>query len=163
MSRDDLDRLRSWHDRFSEPGIDAPLSHPVCFKQALHIGEDAYKSLTIKRQSLKLLGPLGAAGAGAAIASSPVVATTFFSGGGILSGILGWFGIATAATPIGWVIATAALSGTAWAGVTRMLGDLSSKRVDQIPKFINTPLDLLAVSIFDPRSVAPKGRLALPP
>ena len=149
MSRDDLDRLRSWHDRFSELGIDAPLSHPVCFKQALHIGEDAYKSLTIKRQSLKLLGPLGAAGAGAAIASSPVVATTFFSGGGILSGILGWFGIATAATPIGWVIATAALSGTAWAGVTRMLGDLSSKRVDQIPKFINTPLDLLAVSIFD--------------
>ena len=149
MSRDDLDRLRSWHDRFSQLGIDAPLSHPACFKQALHIGEDAYRSLTIKRQSLKLLGPLGAAGAGAAVASSPVVATTFFSGGGMLGVILGWFGIATAATPIGWVIATAVLSGTAWAGITRMLDGLSSKRVDQIPKFINTPLDLLAVSIFD--------------
>lgn len=144
MSRDDPNRLRSWQDRFSELGIDAPLSHPACFKQALHIGEDAYKSLTIKRKSLRLLGPLGAAGAGAAVASSPVVATTFFGGG-----ILVWLGIATAATPIGWVIASAVLSGTAWAGITRMLDDLSSKRVDQVPRFINTPLDLLAVSIFD--------------
>ena len=149
MSRDDLDRLQSWHDRFSQLGIDAPLSHPACFKQALHIGEDAYKSLTIKRRSLRLLGPLAAAGAGAAVASSPVVATTFFSGGGMLGVILGWFGITTAATPIGWVIATAVLSGTAWAGIARMLDGLSSKRVDQIPRFINTPLDLLAISIFD--------------
>ena len=144
MRRDNLDRQGSWHDRLSQLGIDAPLSHPACFKQALHIGEDAYKSLTIKRQSLKLLGPLGAAGAGAAVASSPVVATTFFGGG-----ILAWLGIATATTPIGWVIATAVLSGTAWTGITRMLEGFSSKRVDQIPKFINTPLDLLAVGIFD--------------
>lgn len=149
MIRDDSDRLQNWHDRFSELGIDAPLSHPVCFKKALHIGEDAYRSLAIKRRSLKLLGPLGAAGAGAAVASSPLVATTFFSGGGIVSGILGLFGIATAATPIGWVIATAALSGTAWAGISRMLDDASAKRMDQVPKYINTPLDLLAISIFD--------------
>ena len=149
MNRNDLGRLRTWQPRFSELGIDAPLSHPDNFKKALHIGEDAYKSLTIKRRSLKLLGPLGAAGAGAAVASSPVVATTFFPGGGILGGVLGWFGISTAVTPIGWVIATAVLSGTAWAGIARMLDGLSSKRVDQIPKFINTPLDLLAVSIFD--------------
>lgn len=145
MNRDDLDRLRNWHDRFAELGIDAPLRHPVCFKQALHIGEDAYKSLTIKRRSLKLLGPLGAAGAGAAVASSPVVAGVFFPAGGIL----GLLGLGAAATPIGWVIATAALSGTAWVGVTRMLDGLSSTRVDQIPRFINTPLDILAVSIFD--------------
>ena len=62
MSRDDLDRLRSWQPRFSELGIDAPLSHPDNFKKALHIGEDAYKSLTIKRRSLKLLGPLNRSG-----------------------------------------------------------------------------------------------------
>ena len=149
MSRDDSDRLRSWHDRFSELGIDAPLSHPDCFKKALHIGEDAYTSLKIKRLSLKVLGPLGAAGTGAAVANSTLVATTFFSGSGIASGVLGLFGFATAATPIGWVIATAALSGTAWAGIQRKLDDASARRVDQIPKFINTPLDLLAVSIFD--------------
>lgn len=148
MSRDDLDRLRSWHDRFSELGIDAPLSHPVCFKQALHIGEDPYKTLRVKKQALRLLGPLGAAVAGAAVASLPVVATTFFPEDGILSGILGWFGITTAATPIEWVIAAAALSGIAWAGITRMLDGLSSNRVDKIPRFINTPLDSLAFSIF---------------
>ena len=149
MSQDDLDRLRSWHDRFSELGIETPLSHPVCFKRALHIGEDSYKTLRAKRQALGLLGPLGAAAAGAAVASSPPVSTTFFSGGGILSSVLGGFGITTAATPPGWVIATAALSGVAWAGVARMLEGVSSKRVDQVPRFINTPLDLLAVSIFD--------------
>lgn len=149
MIRDDSDRLRNWHDRFSELGIDAPLSHPVYFKKALHIGEDAYRSLAIKRRSLKLLGPLGAAGAGAAVASSELVATIFFPGRGPVSTILGWFGFATASTPIPWVIATAALSGIAWAGIKRKLDDASAKRVDQVPKFINTPLDLLAVSIFD--------------
>lgn len=145
MSRDDSDRLRSWHDRFSKLGIDAPLSHPDCFKKALHIGEDAYTSLRIKKLSLKVLGPLGAAGAGAAVAKSSLVATTFFPAGGIL----GLIGLGTAFTPLPWVIATAALSGTAWAGIQRKLDDASARRVDQIPKFINTSLDLLAVSIFD--------------
>ena len=83
MSRDDLDRLRSWQPRFSELGIDASLWHLDNFKKALHIGEDAYKSLTFKRRSLKLFGPLGAVGAGAAVASSPVLSTTLFPGGGI--------------------------------------------------------------------------------
>ena len=118
MSRDDSDRLRSWRDRFSELGIDAPLSHPDCFKKALHIGEDAYTSLRIKRLSLKVLGPLGAAGTGAAVAKSSLVATTFFPAGGIL----GLIGLGTAATPVGWAIATAALSGTAWGGYPKNAG-----------------------------------------
>jgi len=144
MNRDDWDRLRRWKRRFSELDIESPLSHPLYFKKALNIGEDAYRELITARKAWKLLGALSAAGTGAAVVSSPVVANTFFGGG-----VLVWLGIGTATTPVGWIIATAVLSGTAWTGIARMLDGFSSKRVDQIPKFINTPCDLLAVSIFD--------------
>ena len=92
----------------------------------------------------ELLRPLGAAGVGATVAGSSAVATTFFP-----AGILGALGLATAATPIGWVIGTAVFSGAAWTLISGKLDSLSSNRVVEIPKFINTPLDLLAVSIFD--------------
>ncbi len=144
MIRDDTDSLRSWHDRLAELGIDSPLLHPLCFKKELHIGAKAYRSLTIKKRVFELLRPLGAAGVGATAAGSSAVATTFFP-----AGILGALGLATAATPIGWVIGTAVFSGAAWTLVARRLDSLSSNRVVEIPKFINTPLDLLAVSIFD--------------
>lgn len=144
MIRDDPDRLKTWHDRFAGLGIDSPLSHPVCFKKELHIGPAAYRSLMIKRRVFELLRPLGAAGVGATVAGSSAVATAFFP-----AGILGALGLATAATPIGWVIGTAVFSGAAWTVIARKLDSLSSNRVDEIPRFINTPLDLLAVSIFD--------------
>lgn len=140
----DTDRLQRWHDRLADLGIDSPLSHPLCFKKELHIGAAAYRSLTIKKRVLTLVRPLGAAGVGASVASSSAVATTFFP-----AGILGALGLATAATPIGWVIGTAVFSGAAWTLVSRKLDELSTSRVVEIPKFINTPLDLLAVSIFD--------------
>ena len=144
MLRGDNARLQSWHDLFAELEIDSPLSHPLCFKKELHIGEKAYKSLRIKKRVFELLKPLGAAGVGATVAGSSAVATTFFP-----AGILGALGLATAVTPIGWVIGTAVFSGAAWAVISRKLDGLSSSRVVEIPKFINTPLDLLAVSIFD--------------
>ena len=140
----DNERLRTWHDRFTALGIDSPLSHPLCFKKELHIGKTAYRSLKIKKRVFELLRPIGAAGVGATVASSSAVATTFFP-----AGILGALGLATAATPVGWVIGTAVFSGAAWAVITKKLDSLSSSRVVEIPKFINTPLDLLAVSIFD--------------
>ena len=104
----------------------------------------AYRSLTIRKRAFELLRPLGGAGVGATVASSSAIATTFFP-----TGILGALGLATAATPIGWVIGSAVFSGVAWTVVARKLDSLSSSRVDEIPKFINSPLDLLAVSIFD--------------
>ena len=144
MFRGNNEKLWSWHDRFAELGIDSPLSHPLCFKKELHIGKNAYQSLKIKKRVFELLRPLGAAGVGATVASSSAVATTFFP-----AGILGALGLATAATPVGWVIGTAVFSGAAWSVVTKKLDSLSSSRVVEIPEFINTPLDLLAVSIFD--------------
>ena len=41
------------------------------------------------------------------------------------------------------------LSGVAWAAIAKKFDDVGEHRVNKIPKFINTPLDLLAISIFD--------------
>jgi len=144
MNRDDRDRLRRWKRQFSELDIESPLSHPLNFKKALQIGEEAYTTLMRKRTAQILLGPLVSAVGGAGVASSPLVAAIFFPAGGIL----GWLGLATAATPVGWVIAVAVLSGAAWTGIDKMQRDAKSRRGDWIPKWINTPLDLLALCLF---------------
>ena len=117
------------------------------FKMRLGIGEDAYKTLKLAKGLQTLWELKGAAGAGAAAAASPVVATTFFgSGGGVLSAL----GIgATAATPVGWVLAAALASSGAYYGIMSLAGRYADSRVDRIPKFINTPIDLLGATLFD--------------
>ncbi|WP_347266697.1 TerB family tellurite resistance protein [Paracoccus sp. (in: a-proteobacteria)] len=116
------------------------------FKIKLGIGEDAYASLKLKNVLQQMWDVKEAGAAGAAVASSSAVATTFFGGGGFLS-VLG-FG-AAAATPVGWVIAAAVASGGAYYGATRLMSGYSESRVETIPKFINTPIDLLGATIFD--------------
>ena len=61
---------------------------------------------------------------------------------------MAWLGLATAATPIGWVVAAAAVCGTAYYGASRYFAEGESEFVDQIPKYINTPIDLLGFSLF---------------
>ena len=110
------------------------------------IGEDAYQSLKLAKGLQTLWDVKGAAGAGAAAAASPVVAGTFFSSGGLLSA-LGWGAAAT--TPVGWVVAAAVASGGAYYGVMSLAGKYTSSRVEKIPKFLNTPIDLLGATLFD--------------
>lgn len=116
------------------------------FKIKLGIGEDAYGTLKLKNTLQTIWDVKGAGAAGAAAAASPAVATTFFGGSGLLSAI----GIgATAATPVGWVIAAAVASGGAYYGVMKVMSGYTSSRVETIPKFINTPIDLLGATLFD--------------
>ena len=63
--------------------------------------------------------------------------------------MLGLVGLGTAVTPVGWVIAAAALSGGAWFGVMHALGGATGSRVTVIPKCINTPLDIIGTRLFD--------------
>lgn len=117
------------------------------FKIKLGIGEDAYSSLKTAKTLQTLWDVKGAAGAGAALAASPAVATTFFGGGG---GLLSALGIgAAAATPVGWIMAAAIVSGGAYYGAKSVASSYISSRVETLPKFINTPIDLLGATLFD--------------
>lgn len=85
------------------------------------------------------------AGTAAAIAKSSVVASTFFAP----SGLLALVGFGTAITPIGWILAAAVASGGAWAGASKYVKTQSKNKVTVIPNFINTPMDVLALALFD--------------
>ncbi len=118
---------------------------PLRFKLKLNIGEDAYQSLRLKKHLLDAMDAGNGAIVGFGAAKSSLVASTFFAP----SGFLGAIGVSTAATPIGWAIA----AGVVGAGLSLVIGKHlvrgSSSKVRTIPDCINTPMDLLAVGLFD--------------
>jgi len=125
--------------------IETIVSEPLKFKSKLAIGEDAYTSLKLRNAVFEVWEVAGVATTAVVVAKSSVVATTFFAP----SGLLAMIGIGTAVTPVGWVIAAGVVTGGAWVGITRYLKKASANRVTVIPKFINTPLDVLALGLFD--------------
>ena len=88
-------------------GIEEVVADRLRFKAKLAFGENAYASLRSINRGRELWDLLGAAGAGGSVASSSLVASTFFAP----SGLLGLLGIGTAVTPIGWVAVAALASG----------------------------------------------------
>ena len=126
-------------------GVEDVVEDDLRFKARLKIGEDAYTSTRLKKTVFEAWDIAGVAATGAQVASSALVAQKFFAAPGILATI----GIGSAAaTPIGWVIAASVLSGGAWFGITRYLKDEGDKTT-VIPHFINTPLDVLGLGLFD--------------
>ena len=126
-------------------GIDAIVSEPLKFKVKLAIGEDAYTSLRVKNAVVQVWDVAGVATTAAVVAKSSVVASAFFAPTGLLAAI----GIGAAVTPIGWVVAAGVVSGGAWFGITRHLKKTSASKVTVVPNFISTPLDVLALGLFD--------------
>lgn len=125
--------------------IETIVSEPLNFKAKLAIGEDAYAALKLKNAAIQVWDVAGVATTAAVVAKSSVVATTFFAP----TGFLAMLGLGAAVTPVGWVIAASVITGGTWVGITRYLKKSSDSRVTVIPKFINTPLDILALSLFD--------------
>ncbi|MCF6252259.1 MAG: TerB family tellurite resistance protein [Methylococcaceae bacterium] len=125
--------------------VESVVTESLKFKAKLAIGEDAYTSLKLKNAALEAWDTIGVATTAATVAKSSVIASTFFAP----SGFLAWLGIGTAVTPIGWVIAAGLLTGGAWLGITHHLKNASTSRVTVIPNFINTPIDVLALGLFD--------------
>lgn len=134
--------------------VESVIGNPYAFKQKLGIGEDAFDSLRQKKKLGKIFDfadTAGAAATGVGVASSTAVASTFFAPSGLLSII----GLGAAVTPIGWVIAAGAASSLAYVGIKRYMTSGKDDKVDVIPKWINTPMDVLAVGLFD--FLAPLG------
>lgn len=126
--------------------VDDVVADELRFKAKLGIGEDAYTSKRVTKAVFEAWDVAGVAATGAQVASSALVAQKFFAAPSLLASI--GIGTATAATPIGWVIAASVLSGGAWLGITRYLkGDDGKTTV--IPEFINTPIDVLGLGLFD--------------
>lgn len=125
-------------------GVGRVVAEPLKFKAKLAIGEDAFTSL----QTARLVGDLWqvgtAATAGGLAASSSAVATTFFGGGWLAA-----LGIGAAVTPVGWVVGAAVASGAACYGVLRLYRGYEGTRVQKVPAFINTPIDVLGAALFD--------------
>ncbi|MEW4447607.1 TerB family tellurite resistance protein [Qipengyuania sp. JC766] len=128
-----------------EAGLDRVVADPLRFKQKLRIGEDAFALLRAKKNLFALYDTAGAAGTGAAIAGSSVVAGKFFAPAGLAA----MLGLATASTPIGWVIAAAVVAGGGYYGASRWLSGKGQVFVDTIPKYINTPIDVLGAALID--------------
>ena len=126
-------------------GIEEVVAEPVKFKLQLAIGEDAYASLRVRKAVFEAWDVFGAASTAAALAKSSVVASTFFPASGLLAAV----GLGTAATPVGWVIGAAVVAGGSWIGLTRYLRKQTDQRVRTVPEFINTPLDVLGLALFD--------------
>lgn len=126
---------------FSE--VKTVLANPEKFKIKLGIGSDAYASLKAAKTVSQIWYIGGAAGAGAIVSKSTTVASTFFAT--FWSSV----GLTTAVTPIGWIVGAAVVSGGAYYGVMRLFKFYSGSRVEEVPKFLNTALDVLATSLFD--------------
>ncbi|MDH5354612.1 MAG: TerB family tellurite resistance protein [Gammaproteobacteria bacterium] len=125
--------------------IETIIAEPLNFKAKLAIGEDAYASLKVKNAVIQVWDAAGVATTAAVVAKSSVVASTFFAPSGFLAAI----GLGTAVTPLGWVIAASVVTGGAWLGITRHLKKNVASKITVVPNFINTPLDVLALGLFD--------------
>ncbi len=125
--------------------IETIVSAPLNFKAKLAIGEDAYTALRVKNAVVQAWDVAGVATTAAVVAKSSVVASTFFAPTGFWAAL----GFGTAVTPIGWVIAAGVVTGGAWYGITRHLKSAARSRVTVVPNFIHTPLDVLALGLFD--------------
>ena len=124
-------------------GVEQVIAHPLTFKYKLAIGEDAFTSMRLQKHLGKVWDVVGAAGTAGAAAKSSLVANAFFGKAGLMAVMGG------ASTPLGWVLAASVVGGGAWFALTKVLRAETDKRVDIIPKFINTPLDILAIRLFE--------------
>lgn len=122
------------------------IADPLRFRQRLRIGEDAYAIKRLAKLGTTCWETAGAAMTGAGVASSATVAGTFFAPTGLMASL----GLAGAAvTPVGWVVAAAALAGGGYYGVSRWWAAQPDTMVDVVPRFITTPLDVLGVALAD--------------
>ena len=117
------------------------LANEERFKLKLGTGRNAYASIRAGDLigQFTQVGSAAGAGAGAAFA---VTAPSTIWGSLVASAGL-------ASNPIGWIVGAAAASGGIYYGVSHLFRTYSSSRVDEVPRFLTTGLDVLASTTLD--------------
>jgi len=137
-------------DQFFSDEKEVLVVDPLRFKNRLGIGEKAYGSLRTRENLRTFVEALAVGGVASGAASSSVVAGAFFANTGLVATALSSIGLGAAAvTPIGWVIASGVLFGGAYAAASRLLERSKETGLVVVPKYINTPLDVLAVALVE--------------
>jgi len=126
------------------------ISEPIRFKEKLGIGERAYALLRMREHLTTFTEAMGIGATVSTAAGSSVVAGTFFAKGGMLASGLSAIGfVPVAATPIGWVLAAGLASGATYIGISRFFERSKDAHLIIIPKYINTPLDVIALALIE--------------
>lgn len=133
-------------DNFFEESNEVLVREPLKFKAMLGIGEKAYGLLRAREHLTTFSEAMGVGLTASSVAASGAVAGTFFASSGFMATIgLG----AAAITPVGWVIAAGVLTGGTYVGVSRMFEKSKDTGLVVIPKYINTPLDVIATALIE--------------
>ena len=124
----------------SNDELDKIIDNDLKFKQKLKIGDSAFKYLKTAK-NLKNIGEASATGAG--------IAAITGAGWYMSMGVLGKFALAAglATTPVGWIAGAGAAGALGVLGLKKMFGKVGEKTMDNIPKFLGTPLDAVALSV----------------
>ncbi|WP_245231190.1 TerB family tellurite resistance protein [Parasedimentitalea huanghaiensis] len=126
-------------------GVNKVVENEERFKARIGAGSSTFSSLRTANVVSELWAVSSAARDGAAAAASAGVASTFFAPTGVWALITG----ASALTPVGWVIGAAVATGGLSYGVGRLFRSYQVSRVEEIPKFFNTPIDVLGATLVD--------------
>jgi len=121
------------------------VANDIKFKAALGIGEQAFKSMRVRENLTTFSEALGVGTAVAGVANTVTIGSLLgFSSGGLLG--TGLFASSTV-PGLNVIVAAGVISAGAYVGLSRFFAKGKESKVMVIPKFINTPLDLLATSI----------------
>lgn len=132
----------SLDDFFSDVGEESVVQDPFRFKAKLKIGADAFAVLSKAENLQDSINVLTGSAAGAAL-----VGSAWFSGLGTL-GTLG-LSLGMVTTPVGWIAAAGLGGGAVVFGIKKLLKKAKKEAVDEVPKYINTPLDILAANLVN--------------
>lgn len=127
---------------FAEEDVESVVVDPFKFKAKLGIGSESFTYLSKAEHLRDVLAAAGGATLGASVVGGAWVASL---------GTMGSLGLAlgVVSTPIGWIAAAGTGSAALFYGFNRLLRGQRKSAVDEVPKFINTPLDLLASNLVE--------------
>jgi len=137
MSKEEMEKMFT-----SDSDVKKIIVDPLKFKNQLKIGEDAYAFLS-KANNLKSFFEISSTG----VAAGGLAAAGWYASLGTLGQIGLTLGMVS--TPVGWIAAAGAGGAALTFGAKKLFKKSKEKTMDSIPKFINTPLDVIGINIIE--------------